>query len=244
MKKEAQTKDGIQRLYRLDELNDYTVSDKDTDVRGYILIGGDGERLGKVQELIVDPEIGKVRYLDVKLDSDLIVIDERQHILIPIGVARLDDEHNNIIIKNLTRSNIKFYPVYKGEPITREYEQALRESHRFTLLNSNSSPGNTPLQDHHKYLPSEHNDAEDPAFQTGRGMEYEHTNDQNSFKNEDKNSLRAEIEVLKKERDIARAERDILKVQLDQSRRGIKDDFYDHEDFDTEKFYENKRKEK
>ncbi|CAN5244677.1 hypothetical protein BH23BAC1_BH23BAC1_13220 [soil metagenome] len=239
MKKEAKTKDGIHRLYRLDELNDYKVSDKDTDVRGFILIGGDGERIGKVQELIVDPEIGKVRYLDVKLDSDLIVIDEKQHILLPIGVARLDDENNNIIVKNLNRSNVKFYPVYKGEPITREYEQALRESHRFTLLNSHSTSGSTTFHDHGSNLSPE-NTAESGSETGNKNKEFSPAS--STFHNEDKDQLIAEIEVLKKERDIARAERDILKVQLEQARKGVKDDFYDHEDFDADKFYENKKR--
>jgi hypothetical protein len=241
MKKEAKTEDKIHRLYRLDELDKYEVSDKDTDVRGYILIGGDDERIGKVHELIVDPEIGKVRYLDIKLDNDLVLIDETQHILIPIGVARLDDDRKNIIVKNLTRSNIKFYPVYKGEPITREYEQALRESHRFTLLNTSSTDHSTPVKNQGQGITSEQRYTDNTELREGNEnkLENRELND-----NDNRESSKAEIEVLRKERDIARAERDILKVQLEQARKGIKDDFYDHEDFDTDRFYENRNKRK
>lgn len=230
MKTSEKEDNKIHRLYRLDELKNYEVADKDTDVRGFIVLGGDTERLGKVKELIVDPETGKVRYLEVKLDNDLVLIDDYRDIIIPIGVAKLDGDHDNIIVNNLNRSNLKFYPPYKGEPITRQYEQKLRDSHRFTMLNNNLTGTKSRGEEISSQEDLEYRDEfSEPA----------------NVKDADKDIIgryKAEIEVLRKERDIARAERDILKVQLDQAKRGVKDDFYDHEDFDADKFYESRRK--
>ncbi|MDQ3536771.1 MAG: PRC-barrel domain-containing protein [Bacteroidota bacterium] len=249
MKKDSKDDDKIYRLYRMDELDKYEVSDKDTDVRGYILLGGDGERLGKIDELIVDPEIGKVRYLDVKLDADLVVVDDNRHLLLPIGVAVLDEDHDNIIVRSLNRSNIKFYPPYRGEPITREYEQKIRDSHRFTMLNNDvtarQEPKHEPSSNQKSQAePSNSDTFRDEGFQYIKSRqnieESQPIEDQGrSSKNQNTES---DLEALRKERDIARAERDILKVQLEQAKKVIKDDFYDHEDFDDKKFYENRRK--
>lgn len=235
MKKNIKKEDKIYRLYRLDELDKYKVSDKDTDVRGFILLGGDGERLGKVDELIVDPEIEKVRYLDVKLDTDLVIVDDNRHILLPIGVATLDEEHDNIIVRSLNRSNVKFIPPYRGEPITREYEQSLRDSHRYTMLNNDVTAKKAPASESSS---SENFRDEGFSYLKNQNKKEENVHEEKPSKEYTK----AEIEVLKKERDIARAERDILKLKLEQARKGVKDDFYDHEDFDENRFYENRRK--
>lgn len=238
MKKETTNDDKIIRLYRLDELDKYEVADKDTDVRGYTLLGGDGERLGKIDELIVDPEIGKVRYLDIKLDTDLVVVDDNRHILLPIGVATLDEEHDNIVVRSLNRSNVKFIPPYKGQPLTREYEQSLRDSHRYTMLN-NDITVKKPTKEASE---SENFRDEGFSYMKSRTSSEGYSQTEEYDEANDKENLSARVQVLKKERDIARAERDILKVQLERARKGIKDDFYEHEDFDDSKFYEARKR--
>ncbi|HSD63239.1 MAG TPA: PRC-barrel domain-containing protein, partial [Ignavibacteriaceae bacterium] len=51
-------------LYRLSDLADYEVADRDPDVRGWEVVSAD-KKVGTVDELIVDPDDMKVRYLDI-----------------------------------------------------------------------------------------------------------------------------------------------------------------------------------
>jgi hypothetical protein len=55
----------------LRNLRGYRVADGDPDVRGWEVVGGDGRRIGTVNDLLVDTAGSKVRYLDVQLDTGL-----------------------------------------------------------------------------------------------------------------------------------------------------------------------------
>lgn len=50
---------------RLSELDDFRVSDEDPDPRGWSVLGRDGTTLGRVDDLIIDRQAMKVRYLDI-----------------------------------------------------------------------------------------------------------------------------------------------------------------------------------
>ena len=77
------------RVVPLDELDDYQVSEGDPDVRGWDVIASDGRKIGEVDELLVDTQAMKVRYLDVDLSDEVIANagGEDRHVLIPIGYA-------------------------------------------------------------------------------------------------------------------------------------------------------------
>jgi uncharacterized protein (TIGR02271 family) len=115
---------GLRRMKDVE--SDYKVSDEDPDVRGWDLMGSDGEKLGEVEELIVDTSAMKVRYLDIEIDDDLIVAnDDERHILIPIGAVNLDYENKLVLAPNLTDQSISSLPVYHGEEISREFEHKI-----------------------------------------------------------------------------------------------------------------------
>ncbi|WPP48993.1 PRC-barrel domain-containing protein [Catalinimonas niigatensis] len=116
------------QLRKLSNLKDYRVTKEDPDVRGWFVVGADRQRLGKVNDLILDPEARKVRYLEVKLESELLAGKETRHILIPIGKARIDRDDDMVLIDSLDVNKARFYPVYSGEAITRDYEHSLREA--------------------------------------------------------------------------------------------------------------------
>ena len=59
------------RVTPLRYLRAYRIADGDPDVRGWEVVGGDGRRIGSVNDLLVDTAEGKVRYLDVQLDTGL-----------------------------------------------------------------------------------------------------------------------------------------------------------------------------
>lgn len=115
-----------ENLHRLNDLDDYKVASDDPDVRGWTVISGDNEKVGKVDELIVDTQRMKVRYLLVKVNDDLGFNKDESNILIPIGAARLHEKNNDVIVSGLTSTNLKGYPFYKGNAITRNDEQTIR----------------------------------------------------------------------------------------------------------------------
>ncbi|MBD2713884.1 PRC-barrel domain-containing protein [Microvirga sp. STR05] len=127
-------------LRRLRDLTDYEVADGNPDVRGWTVRGGDGRPFGEVTELIVEEETLKVRYLDVELSASLNINDRERHILIPIGVAALDDDGDNLFVPSLTLDSVLEYPPYQEFQITREYEEAMLRALRLELPAHSTGP--------------------------------------------------------------------------------------------------------
>lgn len=117
-----------QRLVPLRAMSDYKVAKASTDVVGWRVVGADGEGLGTVKDLIVDPQLMKVRYLAVLAENKFFNTDKDQHTLIPIGAAALDKRGKNVFVSYLDSKTIGRYPVYTGEHISEEYEYAIRDS--------------------------------------------------------------------------------------------------------------------
>ena len=121
--------DATDRVVPLDDLDDFKVAEGDPDVRGWEVIASDGRKIGEVDQLLVDTAAMKVRYLDVDLDDDLLDTDEDRHVLIPIGYARLDEEHDRIHVDEMASNQVTGVPVYTHEPLTREYEVTVARSY-------------------------------------------------------------------------------------------------------------------
>jgi photosynthetic reaction center H subunit len=127
MRDEREKFENDKNLYRLEDLDDYKVAEGDPDVRNWDVLDKNHKKIGKVDELIIDRTAMKVRYLDVIVKSDLLYeTDEDQHILIPIGAARINEHKDDIVVDDFEINNIREYPLYTGEPFTREYEEDVR----------------------------------------------------------------------------------------------------------------------
>ncbi len=121
--------DDSKRLCRLGDMSDYEVADEDPDIRGWDVLGENGEKIGTVEELIVDTSTMKVRYLDIDLDDSVIEGNEERHVLIPIGAAKLDDDDDNVFVQGLDRRVVNRFPAYKDrQPVTRDYENQIRST--------------------------------------------------------------------------------------------------------------------
>jgi hypothetical protein len=114
------------RIIPLDQLDDYKVADGDPDVRGWDVLSADGQRIGEVDNLLVDTGAMKVRYLDVEMDDDLLEGGTDKHILIPIGYARLDEEDDQIRVDSLDMARLGQLPEYRHGALTREFETDLQ----------------------------------------------------------------------------------------------------------------------
>jgi photosynthetic reaction center H subunit len=112
-------------LRRLRDMTDFEVADGNPDVRGWTVRGADGKALGLVHELIVEPEALKVRYLDIELDARFNINEHERHILLPIGVAAIDADDDNVFVPALNSESVLRYPPYIELQITRDYEEAM-----------------------------------------------------------------------------------------------------------------------
>lgn len=121
------------RLVRLEELKGFQVAEGDHDIRGWEVKTADGRKIGKVEELIVDPYERRVRYMEVKVEREVLNTDHDRHVLVPIGAARLKDDGNDVLIERLPAQGIAGVPAYQRGPITREYETSLREYYGGTV---------------------------------------------------------------------------------------------------------------
>ncbi|MES2733777.1 MAG: PRC-barrel domain-containing protein [Bacteroidota bacterium] len=252
-------------LYKLSELNDFEVSPNNPDVRGWTLIGLDGERIGEVDELIVDTEAEKVRYLAVEVDKD-VAQGSNHHILVPIGNARLHKNDNNVLVEGLSRSNVNKYPMFDGETITPEYEQLLRSAMQIDDWQTGSpatTTGEENLFPPARSLSQVQLDQMQAELDARREDHYQLRQEQSTNRAAAQQSIisdtskleqrsrqeledalkvaRAERDVALKERDIARAERDIMRLERDQAFTANQGSAYNHEHFDDTKFYENRR---
>lgn len=111
-----------ERIVPMDETDDFEVAEGDPDVRGWQVVASDGLQVGEVDELLIDIEALRVRYLDVLLDGGGDAGDDR-HILIPVGHARLHERDDRILVDTLGSEALRSLPHYAQEPLTHEFEQ-------------------------------------------------------------------------------------------------------------------------
>jgi uncharacterized protein (TIGR02271 family) len=107
----------MDRVVPLNQLPGYKVADGEPDIRGWEVVASDGHRLGKVEELLVDTQANKVRYVDVDVDGD------NRHVTVPIGYARLEETRQQVLMDGLGSEQLRALPTYERGGITRDYEE-------------------------------------------------------------------------------------------------------------------------
>lgn len=111
----------ISRLKELDR-SDFELVKEEPDIRGWDVRNRDGYKLGSVEELIIDTEIKKVRYMVVDLDENELKLSHRK-ILIPIGLAELHETDDDVLIPSLTLDNLALLSDYDSKNLTPETER-------------------------------------------------------------------------------------------------------------------------
>lgn len=91
--------------------SDYEIVDGEPDIRGWKVKNEAGQLLGKVDDLLFDPESQQVRYIIIDLHDAEFVIDEDKKVLAPIGLASLYDG------TQIQASNEEAYTTPAVEPI-------------------------------------------------------------------------------------------------------------------------------
>jgi hypothetical protein len=128
-------------LTELRQLGDYMIADGDPDIRGWEVrtAAGLGDRtVGCVEDLIVDRDTLRVRYMLVCLDKDAVATTRDRRILVPVGVGRLDEHEDQVRLDGYTTGQLVGIPEFRPGKLTRHYEAAVRR--RFAAPEPRAGP--------------------------------------------------------------------------------------------------------
>jgi len=112
-------------LMRLSDA-DYEVAHDEPDIRGWDVVVGADDVIGEVDDLIIDPAAGKVRYIEVDLDNDALQLENDRHVVVPIANAQLDVEDKQVRLGGMTRDAIVRLPEYDAQSFTTGYDDTYR----------------------------------------------------------------------------------------------------------------------
>jgi hypothetical protein len=129
MAKDYETADGS-RIAPLGDVDDFEVAEGYPDVRGWRVDAADGTEIGKVHELLVDLDAMRTRYLDVRLTTEIAAAPEDRDVLVPIGAATIEQDHDVVRVP-LTAERVGLLPPYTHGPVTREAEYEVRRHFTF-----------------------------------------------------------------------------------------------------------------
>jgi ribosomal 30S subunit maturation factor RimM len=117
--------DGELELRRMETLEDeYQVATEDP--RGWKVVTGEGETVGRVAGLLVEPGAMKARFLDVVVDEERLGLEPvDRHVILPAERVRMDRKGSRVLASGLLASDMETYPQYSGLPVTHEAVRAL-----------------------------------------------------------------------------------------------------------------------
>lgn len=112
---------------RLDELSTKNISEIDTeyDLRGFVVLDGHKNEIGRVIELLYDIQSKKLRYLVLEITSAN-EDDNLRQVLAPIGTAELHEDENYLFIPALNSELIYALPDYEKGHVNPGVENMVR----------------------------------------------------------------------------------------------------------------------
>src|SRR5689334_7570066 len=181
---------------RLQELggSGYEIVDGEPNIKGWTVRDSTGQKIGKVDELIFDTESLKVRYVVVDLKGKL--FDMRDHdVLIPIGLAELDEKDDDVSLPNITAEELRLLPVYEEGRIDSSMENRIRNV--LSGMKGTMAGGTTALN-----TPATRDNSYDNDF-----YNHEHFNEQNIYRNRrDAEKETASIPVIEENLEVGKRE--------------------------------------
>jgi len=111
------------RLQEMDR-SDFEIVKGEPDIRGWDVKNSTGQKIGEVEELIVDAQQKKVRYMVVDLDDNELKLDHRK-VLLPIGLAQLDRKDDDVILPNVQAEHFRSLPDYDKNNLSPEVERRI-----------------------------------------------------------------------------------------------------------------------
>lgn len=111
--------------------SDFEIADHQPDINGWEIFDSEGEEIGEVKDLIFDSNEKKVRYIVAELDLETEdkTITAPEYVLIPIGVVDLDDDDEEVSLKEFSAVQLLSLPAYEfGKTISPVEELAVRHA--------------------------------------------------------------------------------------------------------------------
>ena len=108
------------RLQELDR-SDFSIVDGEPDIRGWDVRNSQGRKIGEVEELIVDAQRKKVRYMVIDLDDNEFDLEDRK-VIIPIGLAELHTKDDDVILPNIQVEQLRALPEYDEDRLDQTVE--------------------------------------------------------------------------------------------------------------------------
>jgi hypothetical protein len=112
----------------LREARDFRLPKGAPNVRGWNVFGEDHERLGVVDEMLVDPVQMKVAFLDVDVADDMFLLREDRHVIVPIEAVELRERGEDVWIHGLTARQVSELPAYTGGAVDPLVEMRVRQA--------------------------------------------------------------------------------------------------------------------
>lgn len=116
------------RVLPLRQARDFRLPKGAPNVRGWNVFGEDHERIGVVEDMLVDPDGLKVRYLDVDVADDLFLLKEDRHVVVPMEAVELRERGEDVWVHGLTAKQVSMLPAYTGGPVDPLVEMRVREA--------------------------------------------------------------------------------------------------------------------
>jgi sporulation protein YlmC with PRC-barrel domain len=113
------------KVKRLQELkgSGYEVAKGQPDIRGWEVRDVNGHLMGKVHDLIFDIRAQKVRYMIVNVSDSKELQLEKRTVLVPIGLAELQQEYDDVILPKVTPFQLRALPKYTKETLGSKAER-------------------------------------------------------------------------------------------------------------------------
>lgn len=163
------------RLQELDR-SDFQIVGGEPDIRGWDVKNSNRKKIGEVEELILDAKEKKVRYMVVDLDDNELKLEHRK-VLIPIGLAELDERDDDVLIPGVAEEQLSNLPAYDMNNLTADVERRI-----FSTLErpgAETMPRRSIIKrDEKDVIEGKENDEPDPDF-----YRHEYYNLDNLYKN-------------------------------------------------------------
>jgi uncharacterized protein (TIGR02271 family) len=134
----------MDRVVPLNQLPGYKVADGEPDIRGWDVVASDGRRLGKVDDLLVDTQANKVRYVDVDVEGG------GRNITVPIGYARLEQDRHQVLVDRLGAEELQGLPSRERGRMTADHEEQVGRA-----WNLNASEATSDRYEHEAFRGNE-----------------------------------------------------------------------------------------
>ncbi|WP_026734857.1 PRC-barrel domain-containing protein [Fischerella sp. PCC 9605] len=103
------------------------------DIKNFDVYGSNDEKVGSVQNILVDEDTGRFRYLII--DTGFWVFGKK--VLLPIGIASIDESQRRVTIPGLTKQQVEDLPEFTEDlAIDRDYEESVRSIYRPSISTS------------------------------------------------------------------------------------------------------------